>query len=618
MFLCETAVKAQSTCFTVNDTVGCAPFQVTVSYCGPQNKPYVYDFGENQGINFDTTYTYSNAGTFTITQYVGTSTTTDTLIKENLIRVVNIPIPEFTAFACAGRIASITITDTVYDAYAVDYGDGSPLDTLMALESIQKTYVDTFSKSITITGFYYHAPCSNTNTKEVVLYNSAKAPTLSFLEQIDDNQFGLHFNAPNYLSIHGYMSTNGSSYDSLGVLSSSTNSYLWIKDNLLTNQEDYCFYVTVEDRCGTFLSSDTICNLNFTSNSVNNAINSSWTTYLGPNLTTYSLIRNQEVFNGLTTSYSDSTVTCEVEYCYQIKAMLSQLNPTGEPQYFISQELCNTAFSTDLPIPNSSFYSSIENNNVLLNWSSSSSPILSQDILENNNSNGFLIISNQPATATTFSTVFNNSSTNLCYGISLNDSCGNSSDNNYPTSCPTILSITSEDETSIEFSWTNYSAHTLTVNTYHFEWLNDNNEVIYTQPISGNTFSINELDTTSNSLNFRIRVETNETISTTIYSNVIQKNAGANFYFPTAFTPNGDNLNDTFEPVYKFIDSYELTILSRWGEVIFYTTNPAEGWNGLNHNQEELPDGVYAYTASIVDDQGKLYQVSGTVHLIKK
>lgn len=52
-------------------------------------------------------------------------------------------------------------------------------------------------------------------------------------------------------------------------------------------------------------------------------------------------------------------------------------------------------------------------------------------------------------------------------------------------------------------------------------------------------------------------------------------------YFPTAFSPNGDGRNDYFRPVYRCpIYDYTLSIYNRWGERIFYTTDPQVGWNG--------------------------------------
>ncbi|MGE0562501.1 MAG: PKD domain-containing protein [Flavobacteriales bacterium] len=54
------------------------------------------------------------------------------------------------------------------------------------------------------------------------------------------------------------------------------------------------------------------------------------------------------------------------------------------------------------------------------------------------------------------------------------------------------------------------------------------------------------------------------------------------FYMPSGFTPNGDNLNDTFKPLGEGIDSknYLFMVFNRWGEKMFETDNLNEGWDG--------------------------------------
>lgn len=52
-------------------------------------------------------------------------------------------------------------------------------------------------------------------------------------------------------------------------------------------------------------------------------------------------------------------------------------------------------------------------------------------------------------------------------------------------------------------------------------------------------------------------------------------------HFPNAFTPNGDGRNDFFRPVYRCpIEQYTLSIYNRWGERVFFTTDPQIGWTG--------------------------------------
>ena len=60
------------------------------------------------------------------------------------------------------------------------------------------------------------------------------------------------------------------------------------------------------------------------------------------------------------------------------------------------------------------------------------------------------------------------------------------------------------------------------------------------------------------------------------------------YYIPNTFTPNGDELNNTFQPVfYSGFDpqNYYFAIYNRWGEVVFESFNPAYGWDGTYNNK---------------------------------
>ncbi|MBR4134899.1 MAG: gliding motility-associated C-terminal domain-containing protein [Bacteroidales bacterium] len=64
-------------------------------------------------------------------------------------------------------------------------------------------------------------------------------------------------------------------------------------------------------------------------------------------------------------------------------------------------------------------------------------------------------------------------------------------------------------------------------------------------------------------------------------------------WVPSAFTPNGDGLNDVFMPVFAYperVDAYRLEIYDRIGSMIFATRRKDVGWDGGG-----CPDGVYPY-----------------------
>jgi gliding motility-associated-like protein len=75
------------------------------------------------------------------------------------------------------------------------------------------------------------------------------------------------------------------------------------------------------------------------------------------------------------------------------------------------------------------------------------------------------------------------------------------------------------------------------------------------------------------------------------------------FYAPNAFTPNGDGYNDVFNPAVNVVDieTYDLTIFDRWGAVVWEASGPFNpGWDGRSASGE-VPPGVYAYRAYMVD-----------------
>ncbi len=64
---------------------------------------------------------------------------------------------------------------------------------------------------------------------------------------------------------------------------------------------------------------------------------------------------------------------------------------------------------------------------------------------------------------------------------------------------------------------------------------------------------------------------------------------------PNAFTPNGDGINDVFKiEGFELYSDAELTILDRWGELIFYTQESNEYWNGTYKGKEVVED-TYFY-----------------------
>lgn len=66
------------------------------------------------------------------------------------------------------------------------------------------------------------------------------------------------------------------------------------------------------------------------------------------------------------------------------------------------------------------------------------------------------------------------------------------------------------------------------------------------------------------------------------------------FKIPNVFTPNNDGENDLFYITSYGLKDYDLLILNRWGNVVFESSDPKNGWDGTI-NGKECTEGVYFY-----------------------
>lgn len=92
------------------------------------------------------------------------------------------------------------------------------------------------------------------------------------------------------------------------------------------------------------------------------------------------------------------------------------------------------------------------------------------------------------------------------------------------------------------------------------------------------------------------------------------------YFVPNAFSPNSDEFNQTFQPV--FVSGYDpydynLSIFDRWGELIFESDNAAEGWDG-SYQGKLVQSGVYTYRIEFktkISDERKL--IHGQITLLR-
>jgi gliding motility-associated-like protein len=87
-------------------------------------------------------------------------------------------------------------------------------------------------------------------------------------------------------------------------------------------------------------------------------------------------------------------------------------------------------------------------------------------------------------------------------------------------------------------------------------------------------------------------------------------------YYPTAFTPNGDGLNNVWYPQGDNIKSYQIRVYTRWGEKVF-DGGENEPFTGY-YQGELLMEGAYVAATTIKDIQNQIHQENQVILLLRK
>ena len=95
------------------------------------------------------------------------------------------------------------------------------------------------------------------------------------------------------------------------------------------------------------------------------------------------------------------------------------------------------------------------------------------------------------------------------------------------------------------------------------------------------------------------------------------------YYIPNTFTPDADEHNQMFQPIFTSgFDpfNYEISIFNRWGEVIWKSFDHNQGWDGTYSSNEGMPvqEGQYSWLIKFKprDSDGKIV-VHGIVNVIR-
>lgn len=526
------------------------------------------------------------------------------------IEVVERLPPTFDIWSCAGESITVNITDTNYDLYRIEYGDGAAETVAQGDPNPQHAYANNIARILTMQGVDINAAenCP-VASKTINPLNTLPSAQITSISAIDNQTLVLEYNlTPDILYRLDIDPNSDNSFNFLRNLSAQSTRDTIRNLDLINNF--YCFRINTIDPCLNTVaqSSNTVCSIEFAIGFDNNVNNLTWSTE-DPDVN-FSIIRDGALLtntNAGLRNFGDTDVLCNTDYCYQIIANYnSSVTST-------STEICGTSVSNLPSDPVSNISLQVEGNGIQVIWQEPVGVGISQYELTRVDEGVPVSLGNITETQFRDSGLATDL-LSVCYRVSTSDDCGNSNAQSIQP-CSILLSGTIDAANNVSLNWNSYTGWSDGVTNYTVEKSYPNNGLIV-QNVNGTTFDEQEINDQFQVIQYRVIANPIDAAIPVAISNVITLIKGTNLYNPTAFTPDGDGLNDTFALGGNFIASYELKIFTRWGELVFSSTNKEEGWNGKREGRD-LPEGTYAFRAKIVDLAGREVDRFGTVVLLR-
>jgi gliding motility-associated-like protein len=593
--------------FSIDNQRGCRDMFVTVTNTVPPPDSVVVIFlyeGRNSPPTSDTTFLYTSTGNFWLYRFIQNDSNR---VDSMLVEVLDPIIPDFELHSCNNNDLEVEIMNSAYDIYEIDYGDGTviqvPVNTFPPIHS----YLSSLPVTVTVTGLYNTSVnrCG-TNSITFTPVNQVQPAQINVLSVLDNQSLVIQYvAAPNTITSLEVSLNNTGNFQLFKNLVQGTSA-----DTLLNLQlpiTTYCFRVVSHDACSNFkVYSNELCSVYLAGQAVNNSIDLSWGTVFPVNHLSTDIIGNGSNIVSLTNqelNYSDTSIVCKTEYCYYLEIRHSDGSIS-----ISNQQVCETAFSTDTPLPIDDISVNIIGDEIRWTWPiPTNTQIQYYEIFSET---GQFIDS---TSVNTLSTSFPDD-TGVCIKMQITDICDNISELSSIV-CPLLVDRIINGDGSITLNWSDFTGWQNGVNNYSVVIFDLNMNMLDSISVGSTTQYNDPLPTDDNQVSFyRIWATAIDTGLEPSSSNLIMVERQPVIVAPSSFTPNGDNLNDVFEITGKYIKSVNLSILNRWGSTIYQVNG--NSWDGTS-NGKQVPLGNYVYHIIVKDFIDNEHIRTGTVLILK-
>lgn len=602
--------------FSVNTVSGCVPLTVTVTANpGVTGASYNFDTAgcgpsiENCLIPTppasDTlNYTYASPGTYVIGQLVGPVYGSFTTIT-----VRDTPVTELLLNPCLGRQLLLNLTDPNYQAFHIDFGDGTESDTFFTGDTtLTKIYAAQGEQEITVTGLYVPELCGNSTKFEVVIPDTLPLPTTDSL-LMDSNGVVRVVGSfpPNYFF---YLLEDDGSGNFVVVDSIRGNGG---RREVQVSERDpslsYCYQWEVRSVCGNSAFSPTFCTLR--SPVVRQVDQRLEIQYEASSTETYGnlcLLRNPLSTWALDDKSGvvlDSALSCNAIYDYRLEGqlLLGDIDVVGPRSSIRFVRIFNPPSL-----------------NALVAGYDEQATSEVRVVVEVPQNSGFetLVVGSggEGDSAMSNEILTDIGDENGCLSVFYLDSCLNRSMGMNEV-CPLNLSATVDDDNYVILEWGGYSG-SAAIDDLRLLTFDLSGNLLATIPLS--TTEGNYIDSSSYQnqtfLRYRIEYVSPALNAGAMFSNLVTAEKSPKLLIPTAFSPNGDGLNDELKMLRVAYPSVTWFVYNKWGQLIFQSNSASDGWDGTINGQN-APEGVYLVAVEAKSENGEIVQEQTSVVLIR-
>ncbi|MFN8348072.1 MAG: gliding motility-associated C-terminal domain-containing protein [Spirosomataceae bacterium] len=604
----------------------CAGNKITVQNTTALNVQYNYNYtgGDPKPADFTPTadFTYLRQGTYRILQ-LGSNGSGSVACKTVEVYYA----PNFTAKACSNGKVQVTIpadsTTQRYDEFIINWGGAITSKVTKGSTAMVASYTypaGTNAATVSVTGSVagQSLGCSKPAAAVVLSATNLSAVAIRKVTARADGLVDVLVKGSQGATAEIQVNDGSGTYKNTGQLMTTNDTTTITVRDIDALKNTYCFRLSATDGCdNAAVTSNEVCSINLDAVAQNRQNALSWQEYPpSAGFQNYRITRNGvntgTAIARTTNSTVDRDVVCGQQYCYQVTVTLTNGAESVSPLR------CVKAISNETPsVVQNAFVSVLETEQKIELRAdppaAGTTPAKFKTIFlrAENGSNDFKEVAVKDNTLTYQDENADPAAQSYCYKIQYENSCGNRSEPTEP-----VCSIRLYSKTNTTVDWTAETPFLSPVGVYWLEVYNEQGVLMNDEPLGGNTsFDPSTYNPDQQLFHYRIKAYPPNKLRIS-YSNFYVFTRNALVYMPDAFSPNGDNINDTFAPKGQFMDKTRLIVYNRWGQVLFETEKALEGWDGTVNGQPAV-EGTYVYRLEITDSLGKNFVKTGTMLLAR-